>query len=123
MLTVVGLGNPGASYKKTRHNAGFMLIDGIIEGRFIERAEFSCGRLDSIKGFFGFRGKFRKTSGLYVDIEGELSGTRFILVKPTTFMNESGKAFASLRTKGVMQRAAETPARRLLWPEAPKIAL
>ncbi len=40
MLTIIGLGNPGEAYKKTRHNAGFMLLDGILESRFFEGVVF-----------------------------------------------------------------------------------
>ena len=107
MLTVVGLGNPGQAYKKTKHNAGFMLLDGIVEGRFIKKAKFSRSGLGIIKNFFGSRGKFRKTTGPFVNIEGVLSGKQFILVKPTTYMNESGKAFSSLITRGIVKNISE----------------
>ena len=107
MLTVVGLGNPGQAYKKTKHNAGFMLLDGIVEGRFIKKAKFSRSGLGIIKNFFGSRGKFRKIAGPFVKIEGVLSGKQFILVKPTTYMNESGKAFSSLITRGIVKNISE----------------
>ena len=48
MLAVVGLGNPGAAYKNSRHNAGFMLLDGIASGSLIENISFhrsSCRRI------------------------------------------------------------------------------
>ncbi len=107
MLTVVGLGNLGQAYKKTKHNAGFMLLDGIVEGRFIKSAKFSRSGLGIIKSFFGSRGKFRKTTGPFIKIEGELSGKHFVLVKPTTYMNESGKAFSSLITRGIVKNLSE----------------
>ena len=94
MLTVVGLGNPGQAYKKTKHNAGFMLLDGIVEGRFIKSAKFSRSGLGIIKSFFGSRGKFRKTTGPFVKIEGELSGKHF-------------KAFSSLITRGIVKNLSE----------------
>lgn len=103
MLVIVGLGNPGAAYKKTRHNAGFMFLDGILESRFIEGAVFHQTGLDSIRSYFGKRRKFKKTSEPFVNIEGELSGKHFLLVKPTTYINESGKAFASLKTRGIIK--------------------
>ncbi len=68
---VVGLGNPGREYERTRHNAGFMAID-YISGR--------CGaRID--------RAKFSALVG-----EAELAGKRVLLMKPQTFMNASGEA-------------------------------
>ena len=107
MLTVVGLGNPGRAYKKTKHNAGFMLLDGIVDGRFIKSAKFTQSGLDFITRFFTSRRKFERTAGPFVKIEGELSGKQFVLVKPTTYMNESGKAFSSLITKGVVKNLSE----------------
>ncbi len=107
MLTIVGLGNPGTAYKKTRHNAGFIFLDGILESRFIEDAVFHKTGIDSIRSFFGTGRKFKKTSGPYLKIEGELSGKHFLLVKPTTYMNESGKAFASLKTRGIIKDLSE----------------
>ena len=44
MLAVVGLGNPGAGYKNSRHNAGYMLLDGIVEGRFFTDAVIQKSR-------------------------------------------------------------------------------
>ena len=68
---VVGLGNPGKEYERTRHNAGFMAID-YISGR--------CGaRVD--------RAKFSALVG-----ETTIGGKRVLLMKPQTFMNSSGEA-------------------------------
>lgn len=68
---VVGLGNPGAKYERTRHNAGFIAIDYIAEkhGARIDRAKFS-----SLVG------------------ECVIGGSRVLLMKPQTFMNLSGVA-------------------------------
>ena len=68
---VVGLGNPGAKYERTRHNAGFIAIDYIAEkhGARIDRAKFS-----SLVG------------------ECVIGGSRVLLMKPQTFMNLSGNA-------------------------------
>ena len=107
MLTIIGMGNPGEAYKKTRHNAGFMLLDGILESRFIEGVVFHQTGLESIKSFFSTKRKFKKTSGPFVNIAGELSGKRFLLVKPTTYMNESGRAFASLKTRNIIKDLSE----------------
>jgi len=63
---VVGLGNPGASYAKTRHNLGFMVVDRLIE-------RLGAHALSS-SSFHGELFKHRT----------------FLLLKPTTFMNRSG---------------------------------
>lgn len=70
---VVGLGNPGAEYAETRHNAGFLAIDYI--------AEKHSARVDRVK--------FHALVG-----EATISGVRVLLMKPTTFMNSSGIAIA-----------------------------
>ena len=70
---VVGLGNPGAKYERTRHNAGFWFVDALA------RAEGKS--LSSDKKFFGEAGR--------------LSSDCWML-KPGTFMNRSGQAVAAL---------------------------
>jgi peptidyl-tRNA hydrolase, PTH1 family len=69
MMIIVGLGNPGEKYKNTRHNVGFMAIDAFAK----------------INNFPEF--KLQKKSGALVSEKENI-----ILVKPQTFMNESGKA-------------------------------
>ncbi len=70
---VAGLGNPGAKYECTRHNAGFIAIDYIAK---------ACGvRID--------RAKFNSLVA-----EAEVGGARVLLMKPETFMNNSGVAIA-----------------------------
>ena len=70
---VVGLGNVGKEYEKTRHNAGFMAIDALAE---------KCGvRID--------RAKFHALTA-----EATIAGVRVLLMKPTTYMNNSGVAIA-----------------------------
>ena len=69
MFVIAGLGNPGLSYRKTRHNIGFMALDVIAER-------------------IGVKIKDKKFSGLLG--EGELAGEQVILVKPQTYMNLSG---------------------------------
>ena len=71
---VVGLGNPGKDYERTRHNAGFMAID-YISGR-------SNSRVD--------RAKFSALVG-----EATIAGKRVLLMKPQTFMNSSGEAVSA----------------------------
>lgn len=70
---VCGLGNPGAEYADTRHNAGFLAIDYI--------AEKCSARIDRVK--------FHALVG-----EANICGVRVLLMKPTTFMNNSGQAIA-----------------------------
>lgn len=78
MRLVVGLGNPGAEYARTRHNAGFMALD--VLARRHAPAEIP-------------RQKFR---GLLVEsrFEGGGGGDRVLLLKPMTYMNRSGEAVA-----------------------------
>lgn len=68
---IVGLGNPGPKYEATRHNAGFQAIDTIAG-----RAGVSVKQI-----------KFHALVG-----EAELGGQKCLLMKPQTFMNESGTA-------------------------------
>ena len=71
MIIIAGLGNPGPKYQNNRHNIGFMAADEIARRwRFgPERAKFQS-----------------------VIREGEVEGTRVLLMKPQTFMNNSGNA-------------------------------
>lgn len=71
MLLLVGLGNPGREYASHRHNVGFMAIDELAR-----RAKADA-----------FREKF---SGEYA--KGELLGEQLVLLKPMTYMNESGRS-------------------------------
>jgi PTH1 family peptidyl-tRNA hydrolase len=73
---LVGLGNPGPQYAETRHNAGFWLVD-----RVAERAGAEL-RLDT--KFHGFVGRLSR------------DGYDLRLLKPTTFMNHSGRSIAAL---------------------------
>ncbi|HWC63659.1 MAG TPA: aminoacyl-tRNA hydrolase [Rhizomicrobium sp.] len=73
-LLLAGLGNPGAQYALNRHNAGFIFADAI-------HAKY---------GFAPFRGKF---DGLIA--EGALGGRKTYLLKPQTYMNESGRSVSA----------------------------
>jgi PTH1 family peptidyl-tRNA hydrolase len=73
---VVGLGNPGAEYEYTRHNAGFWFVDRLAEHA---RADF---RVES-----KFQGVLAKA---------RIGGQDLLLLKPATFMNRSGQAAQAL---------------------------
>ncbi|MAE21068.1 MAG: aminoacyl-tRNA hydrolase [Pseudomonadota bacterium] len=73
---IVGLGNPGAEYEHTRHNAGFWLVEQLARQEGIS--------LSPDKKFFGRSGK------------GRIGGQECYLLLPTTFMNRSGQAVAAL---------------------------
>ncbi|MFA5368612.1 MAG: aminoacyl-tRNA hydrolase [Candidatus Paceibacterota bacterium] len=77
MILIVGLGNPGNQYKKTRHNVGFMILDKIKES--INFPDFKLSK---------------KYSGLIS--QGTIFEKEAILLKPSTFMNESGKAVEAI---------------------------
>jgi len=72
---VAGLGNPGTEYEKTRHNAGFMAADklAIKHGALLNKHKF-----DSIYGEF------------------KLDGKRVFILKPQTYMNNSGTAVSAI---------------------------
>ena len=70
MPLLVGLGNPGPKYAGQRHNVGFMAID-------------------AIAGRHGFPPERARFQGLFA--EGRLGEERCALLKPSTFMNESGR--------------------------------
>ena len=71
MLLFVGLGNPGRAYAANRHNIGFMALDAVARAH----------RLPP------FRARFQ---GLVT--EASMGGEKILLLKPETFMNESGRA-------------------------------
>jgi len=73
MIIVVGLGNPGAKFNNTRHNVGFMTLDLFAQKNNFPEFEIS------------------KKSNSLVSEKDDI-----MLVKPETFMNESGKAVASI---------------------------
>jgi PTH1 family peptidyl-tRNA hydrolase len=85
MKVVVGLGNPGARYRKTRHNLGFMVVD-----RLAERWGMPLGGR-----------RFQAELGV-----GTVAETRTVLAKPLTFMNASGDAVARLRRAYRLEPAA-----------------
>jgi PTH1 family peptidyl-tRNA hydrolase len=85
-MLIVGLGNPGAQYERTRHNLGFMLIDLLAReaGALVKRKD--CRALVG---------------------RALLEGTAVELVKPQTYMNLSGEAVACLLSKQDSKSAAQ----------------
>lgn len=73
MLLIAGLGNPGPRYQATRHNLGFRVIDEIAR---------KCGLADS-----AFRERFHGEVA-----SARLDGEELLLLRPHTFMNESGRS-------------------------------
>ncbi len=71
MRLLIGLGNPGPKHAAQRHNVGFMIVDAIARRH----------------GFAPWRRRFQGETS-----EGTLGGERVVLLKPMTFMNESGRS-------------------------------
>ena len=74
MKIIVGIGNPGAKYAETRHNIGFMVVDKMAERH----------------GIASWRRRFHALAA-----EGALAGEGFLLMKPDTYVNESGRAVSA----------------------------
>ncbi len=84
---LVGLGNPGKSYESTRHNMGFLALDGLADR---ERFRFTKLRWKAWTGEWNYR------------------GTKVLVMKPQTYMNLSGEAV------GAAARFYKVPAERVL---------
>lgn len=73
MKLIVGLGNPGPQYARTRHNAGFMALARLAERHSLAaqpvKAKFHCAMID-----------------------GTIAGEKCVLLQPQTYMNRSGQA-------------------------------
>lgn len=76
MVVIIGLGNPGKKYEKTRHNVGFRVIDRLAKdwGVSVKKVQFQALVGETFRG-----------------------GEKVILVKPQTYMNESGRAAVELQ--------------------------
>lgn len=84
---IVGLGNPGEKYAKTRHNMGAMVIDILLER---------------------VRGSLKSHKSGCLIAEADLSGERVVLARSTTYMNDSGRPVRELA------RWYKVPAERLI---------
>ena len=71
MKLIIGLGNPGKEYERTRHNTGFMVLDRLSEKLNIEMTQ------NKFKGLYG---------------KGKYKGEDVLLLKPQTYMNLSGES-------------------------------
>ena len=79
ILAIIGLGNPGSQYAKTRHNIGFRIVDALAQSH---------------------NAPWRKQENMEITtIPG--NEKEIILIKPLTFMNESGKVLPFLTKKGI----------------------
>ncbi len=73
---IVGLGNPGREYETTRHNVGFLWVDGLAREQKLS--------FKSVSKFHGLTAR------------GQLHGHEVLLLKPQTFMNVSGRSVGAL---------------------------
>lgn len=74
-FVIVGLGNPGIEYEKTRHNAGFICVDYIAESLGVKLNKFKY------KAYYA---------------QADFAGKKVLFVKPQTYMNLSGEAIVDL---------------------------
>ncbi len=77
MKLIVGLGNPGVQYEKTRHNIGFQILDLIetqLQKQFTFNSKFEC-----------------------FELKEKINNENIILIKPTTYMNLSGNALIKVK--------------------------
>lgn len=81
MWLIVGLGNPGKKYEKTRHNIGFLVVDALADNCGIEFKEKEHYRIAS----------------------GSMGNDKVILLEPLTFMNRSGSAVRHIRDKKMLE--------------------
>lgn len=76
LYAIVGLGNPGAEYDRTRHNAGFWFVDALAAA---------------------YRGSFRTEAKFFAEVARvRIANSDVLLIKPSTFMNRSGQAIQAL---------------------------
>ena len=77
MKLIIGLGNPGKQYSKTRHNAGFIAVSALAENLGLS--------------------EFKKSDKHNAELaEGSINGEKAVIAKPRTFMNLSGQAVRSV---------------------------
>lgn len=82
MRIIFGIGNPGIRYRHTRHNAGFLLLDYFAQKRSLQ---------------------FVDAGGDYLEAAGKINEQGFFLIKPTTFVNNSGIAAKQLFERYILK--------------------
>ena len=83
MIAIIGLGNPGNKYKRTKHNLGFIIVE-----KFAKENNFPEFKLS-------------KKGNMLVS-EDNFNQKKVFLIKPQTFMNNSGKAVKALKTNDII---------------------
>jgi len=78
LQVIFGIGNPGIRYEFTRHNAGFLLLDYFAKKKSIS---------------------FKEAAGDYLEAEGKIGNQKFTLIKPVTYVNNSGLAARAIFEK------------------------
>lgn len=86
MKVIVGLGNIGTKYDNTFHNVGFMVLDEFAKGKKLKFSKEACDATICMS---------------------EYCGNEFVLAKPTTYMNESGKSLKKLFQKYASNRVED----------------
>lgn len=81
MIFIIGLGNPGKKLEKTRHNLGFFILDAFLK--------------KNRKLYHFSKFELKKENHSLIS-EGKLNNKEIFLIKPQTFMNQSGQAIRSL---------------------------
>ena len=76
---IIGLGNPGATYKYNRHNIGFEVVDGLVSQ---------------------FGGEWNQKENMMI-AELEVDGCKILVIKPQTYMNNSGRVCNYLQKQGI----------------------
>jgi PTH1 family peptidyl-tRNA hydrolase len=112
MKLIVGLGNPGRRFQKTRHNLGFRVIDEFRKTTTHQPSGVKRGPLNKFPNF-----KISKKFLAEIS-EGSLNGEKIILAKPQTFMNNSGKAVKLLFLHFILDNSAMAEISRMfknLW--------
>jgi peptidyl-tRNA hydrolase, PTH1 family len=71
LRVIFGIGNPGIRYENTRHNAGFLLLDFYAQKKSLS---------------------FKETMGDYFKAQGKIGDQEYVLIKPSTYVNNSGIA-------------------------------
>jgi peptidyl-tRNA hydrolase, PTH1 family len=79
ITAIIGLGNPGKRFLFTRHNIGFLVIDALAQKYSVTCKQEHCMEIGSM----------------------QINGRTILLIKPQTFMNDSGKVIPLLKKKGI----------------------